>query len=516
MTVTAIRLRSVGKSYGPTRALADVNLDIEAGTVHAVLGENGAGKSTLIKILTGVLAPDTGSVDLFDERLDHESPQSAERLGLATVFQELSLVPHLSVEDNLFLANPPRSKFGWIDLRRQRSESQQWLDLVGLGGIHPGTHVEQLSLTQKQLLEIAKGFAKKPRILLLDEATASLPGNDVDRLFNIIADARREGLTVIYISHRMTEIERIADRCSVLRNGQLIATFDTHERSHDEICEMLAGREISQVFPPRRPVPGDAPVVLNVSKLCAVDKVRNISFALRKGEVLGIGGLEGQGQKELLQALYGAIRTTSGTVTLDGRPFKPSGPAAAIAGPRPLMLLPEDRKTDGLLLADSIRDNMLLSVKGKLSRFGLRDQTAEAACSSSIIQKLAIKISSPDAPVSSLSGGNQQKVLLARLLLNEPAVYLLMDPTRGIDVGTKQEIYALIRELADHGAAVLFLTTDFEELIGMCDRVLVLYGGTISGNLEGDAINEVNILEASLDIRRPGTELNRTDGKIRP
>jgi ribose transport system ATP-binding protein len=516
MTVTAIRLRGLGKSYGPTRALTDVSLDIEAGTVHAVLGENGAGKSTLIKILTGVLAPDTGTVDLFDERLDHDGPQSGEKLGLATVFQELSLVPHLSVEDNLFLSNPPRSKFGWIDLGRQRSESRHWLELVGLGEIHPGTHVNQLSLTQKQLLEIAKGFAKKPRILLLDEATASLPGNDVDRLFNIIAEARRKGLTVIYISHRMTEIERIADRCSVLRNGQLIETFDAHARSHDEICRMLAGREISQVFPPRRPVPADAPIVLDVSELSAVDKVHNISFTLRQGEVLGIGGLEGQGQKELLLALYGAIRATSGSVTLDGRPFKPSGPASAIAGQRPVMLLPEDRKTDGLLLAESIRDNMLLSVTGKLSRYGLRDKAAETACSRSIIQKLSIKISSADAPVSSLSGGNQQKVLLARLLLNEPAVYILMDPTRGIDVGTKQEIYALIRELADRGAAVLFLTTDFEELIGMCDRVLVLYAGRISRDLKGDAINEVNILEASLDVKRPVTDLNRMDREIRP
>lgn len=516
MTVNAIRLRGVGKSYGPTRALADVSLDIEAGTVHAVLGENGAGKSTLIKILTGVLAPDTGTVDLFDQRLDHDGPQAAETLGLATVFQELSLVPHLSVEDNLFLSNPPRSKFGWIDLRRQRAESHHWLDLVGLGDVHPGIHVGQLSLTQKQLLEIAKGLAKKPRILLLDEATASLPGNDVDRLFNIIADARREGLTVIYISHRMTEIERIADRCSVLRNGQLIETFDAHARSHDEICRMLAGREISQVFPPRRPVPADAPIVLDVSGLSAVDKVRNISFALRQGEVLGIGGLEGQGQKELLQTLYGAIRTTAGSVTLDGKPFKPAGPAAAIAGQRPVMLLPEDRKTDGLLLAESIRDNMLLSVTGKLSRYGVRDRGAETACSRAITQKLAIKIASPDAPVSSLSGGNQQKVLLARLLLNEPAVYILMDPTRGIDVGTKQEIYALIRELADRGAAVLFLTTDFEELIGMCDRVLVLYGGAIRRELKGDAINEVNIMEASLNMTRPETARNPADTEIRP
>lgn len=514
MTVNAIRLRGIGKSYGPTRALSDVSLDIEAGTVHAVLGENGAGKSTLIKILTGVLAPDTGTVDLFDERLDHDGPQAAERLGLATVFQELSLVPHLSVEDNLFLSKPPRSKFGWIDLRRQRAESRRWLDLVGLGDVRPATHAGQLSLTQRQLLEIAKGFAKTPRILLLDEATASLPGNDVDRLFKIIANARREGLTVIYISHRMSEIERIADRCSVLRNGQLIETFPTLSRSHDEICRMLAGREISQVFPPRHSLPSDAPVVLSVSGLSAVDKVKDISFAVRRGEVLGIGGLEGQGQKELLQTLYGAIRTAAGSVTLDGKPFDPTGPAAAIAGERPVMLLPEDRKTEGLLLAESIRDNMLLSVRGKLSRYGLRNQVAEVARSGDMIRKLAIKIASPEAPVSSLSGGNQQKVLLARLLLNEPAVYILMDPTRGIDVGTKQEIYALIRDLADRGAAVLFLTTDFEELIGMCDRVLVLYGGAITRELEGEALNEVNVMEASLNMTRPETIRNPAEMEI--
>ncbi|RWM88736.1 MAG: sugar ABC transporter ATP-binding protein [Mesorhizobium sp.] len=501
MKTLAVRFQNVSKSYGPTRALIDLSLDVGAGSIHAILGENGAGKSTLIKILTGVLAPDTGSVEVFGERLEHAGPGGSGRHGIATVFQELSLVPHLSVEDNLFLSEPRRGLFGLIDIGKQRREARPWLDLVGLTDVRPGTHVSELPLAQKQLLEIAKALARRPRILLLDEATASLPGKDVDRLFDILRHAQVGGLSVLYISHRMSEIERIADRCSVLRNGQHIETFATKSRSYADVCRMLAGRDVSQIFPPRRPAKHDAPVLLRVDNLSAVDLVRNVSFTLRVGEVVGLGGLEGQGQKELLLALYGAIRPSGGTVEFAGSRFQPGSPAQALSGDRSLMLLPDDRKTDGLLLSDSIEDNMLLCVKRKLGRWGVRNAAAEDRIVAAAVDQLAIKIASPKAPVSSLSGGNQQKVLLARLTLNNPSLYILMDPTRGIDVGTKQEIYSLIRSLADQGAAVLFLTTDLEELIGMCDRVLVFYGGTVCRELLGSAITDVGILEASLNLK---------------
>jgi ribose transport system ATP-binding protein len=500
MLACAMKLSAITKSFGQTRALVDLSLDVEAGSVHAILGENGAGKSTLIKILTGVLDPDEGHVEIFGERLVRGGLRKATQMGIATVFQELSLVPHLSVADNLFLSNPPRSRFGWIDLKRQKVDAKYWLDLVGLDGISPVTHVAELSLTQRQLLEIAKSLAKKPRILLLDEATASLPGADVDRLFDIIQQVRKQGLTTIYISHRMSEIERIADRCSVLRNGRHVETFDALSRSRDEVCRMLAGRDISQLFPPRRALSAFEPTVLRVMSLSVLDKVRDVSFELRRGEVLGLGGLDGQGQKELLMTLYGAIRRSAGTMEISGAPYNPGGPAEAMAGDLPVALLPEDRKTDGLLLHDAIEANILLSVRDKLSRFGLRDRAVEHAQATTMIERLAIKMSSMQAPVGELSGGNQQKVLLARLLLRKPAVYILMDPTRGIDVGTKQEIYALIRQLATEGAAVLYLTTDIEELIGMCDRVLIFYGGSIARELEGGEINEMNILDASLNM----------------
>ncbi len=495
----ALALAGVSQHYGATVALDDVNLEVAAGSIHAILGENGAGKSTLVKILSGSITPTHGTVRVGGSEMSFNGTASARDAGIATVFQELSLVPHLSISENVMMTTAPRSRFGWIDRGAERRAAMTWLSMVGLGDVDPRLRAMDLPLARRQLVEIAKALACEPRILLLDEATASLAAEQVATLFTLLRRLRDEGRTIIFISHRMHEIDALADRCSVLRNGRHIATFATREKSHDEVCTMLAGRELSQIFPERPPARGEQPVLLSARGVACGTQVRGVDLELRRGEILGLGGLEGQGQKEFVQALFGTIRLTGGRISLDGRKASHASPAGAIGAKCRMVLLPEDRKVDGLLLQESVSHNIALSVMGRFSRFGLRDKARERRISEESITRLQIK-ARPDQPVGQLSGGNQQKVLLARLLALEPQVLLLLDPTRGIDVGTKHEIYRLVRELADQGTGILFLTTDHEELIGLCDRVLVFYDGRVRSELVGDQISEANVMAATMNI----------------
>jgi ribose transport system ATP-binding protein len=495
-----LELRAVTKRYGAVAALTDGTLSCRAGSIHAIMGENGAGKSTLIKVVSGVVQPTSGSV-LFDgEAVRLDGPAAAQARGIACVFQELSLLPDLSVADNICAAAPPR-RFGLIDARAQRREAERLLAAVGCEGIDPRARVRDLSLSRQQMVEIAKALGRSPRLLILDEATSALTADDVATVSRLIRGLREQGLCVLYISHRMHEIRELADTCSVYANGRHVESFAAGSRSEAEIVRMMIGREITQVFPPRRPaaaaVPLAAAPVLETRALSWAPRLDRICMTLRPGEIVGLGGLDGQGQREFLQALFGGLAGVEGEVLVDGVAVRPSGPAAGKA--LGLALIPEDRKTEGLMLPLSVRDNLAMATLERRRRGPLIDAGAERRAVDGIVRRMRIK-AVPALPVATLSGGNQQKVVIGRWLMAGPRVLLLSDPTRGIDVGTKQEIYRLLRELADEGAAVLFTTTDYDELIGLCDRVLIFYAGRVVRELEAGAITEEAIISASLDI----------------
>jgi ribose transport system ATP-binding protein len=428
------------------------------------------------------------------------TPAAANAAGIVCVFQELSLIPELSVADNLFISNPPR-QFGMVDRRAQRRMAEEALARAGAEDIHPLALVKDLSLSRRQMVEIAKALGRKPRILILDEATSALTAADVTKIYAVLKRLRADGLALLYISHRMHEIAELADDCTVFCNGRSVASFPAGSKTDNEVVELMIGREYSSVFPPKgRPPAADATPLLEVRKLGWTDKLSDISLKLRAGEVIGLGGLDGQGQRELLLALFGVLRSTTGEVLIDGKPVHIDGPIAAKDRKVGMALIPEDRKTEGLMLPMSVRDNLTFASLDRMSRGGIVDRAAEQRLIDDMIRLLAIRTASPDIPVGSLSGGNQQKVVIGKWLMRSPRIILLNDPTRGIDVGTKQEIYQLLRRLADSGAAILFYSTDYDELIGCCDRVLVLYDGRITRELVGDAITERALVASALNV----------------
>jgi len=493
-------MQGVAKRYGGVRALEGADLAVEAGRIHAVLGENGAGKSTLIKIMAGVVQPDAGRLLLDDRPVAFASPAAAHAAGIACIFQELSLIPDLPVADNIAISNPPR-RFGLIDRRAQRRMAEEALSRAGADNIHPLALVKDLSLSRRQMVEIAKALARKPRILILDEATSALTAADVTKIYAVLRRLRGDGLALVYISHRMHEIVELADECTVFRNGRSVASYGAGTKSDSEVVELMIGREYSAVFPalPARPVPTEAPR-LELRHLFWTDRLDDVSLRLHAGEVIGLGGLDGQGQRELLLALFGVLRGTTGEVLVDGRPVAIAGPAAAKHGAIGMALIPEDRKTEGLMLAMSVRDNLSFAALGRLSTAGVVDAAAEDAAVARMVKLLAIRSDGTELPASSLSGGNQQKLVLGKWLMMAPRILLLNDPTRGIDVGTKQEIYALLRQLADAGTAILFYSTDYDELVGCCDRVLVMYDGRVRRELAGAEITEHALISSALNI----------------
>lgn len=491
-------LRGVTKRYGGVTALEAVDFACRLGSIHAVLGENGAGKSTLIKIVSGVVRPDEGEMTLGGVRAEFRHPSEANRAGVVCIFQELSLLPDLTVADNISIADPPR-RFGLIDGRAQRRRAEALLARIGCEDVNPRLPVRDLPLSRRQMVEIAKALAKDPKVLILDEATSALTSADVDRVFEVLRRLKADGVSILTISHRMHEIEAVADICSVFRNGRHIETFPQGDRSAGQIVEMMIGREIAAKFPPK-PAPAALrpPAVLETKGLAWEGRLNGIDLTVGRGEIVGLGGLDGQGQKELLLALFGVLRGVAGEVRVGGAPVRLRSPLDAKRAGVDMALIPEDRKTEGLLLPMSIADNLLVASLSRLSRGPFLDAKAAAAAVEEGIRRLRIKIGSPADPVATLSGGNQQKVVIAKWLMTGPRTILLNDPTRGIDVGTKQEIYRLLRELADAGAAILFYSTDYEELIGCCDRVAVMYDGRIRAELAGSEITERNIVASAL------------------
>ena len=493
-------MEGVSKRYGGVRALQEAGLVIEAGRIHAVLGENGAGKSTLIKIMAGVVVPDEGRMLLDSRPVSFSSPAAANAAGIVCIFQELSLIPDLSVADNIAISNPPL-RFGLIDRRAQRLLAEQALARAGAEDVHPLALVKDLSLSRRQMVEIAKALARRPRILILDEATSALTAVDVTKIYAVLKRLRAEGLALVYISHRMHEITELADECTVFCNGRSVATYVAGTKTDNEVVELMIGREYSSVFPPHKARAADSSVPrLELRHLDWTDRLDDISFALHAGEVIGLGGLDGQGQRELLLALFGVLRGMTGEVLIDGHAVEITGPSVAKRKEIGMALIPEDRKTEGLMLPMSVRDNLSFAALGQFSRWGIVDSRAERVAVDRIVQLLAVRTDGTDLAAGSLSGGNQQKLVIGKWLMMAPRIILLNDPTRGIDVGTKQEIYQLLRQLAEAGAAILFYSTDYDELVGCCDRVLVMYDGAIKRELAGVEITEHALVSSALNI----------------
>jgi ribose transport system ATP-binding protein len=493
-----LSMTGVSKRYGGVRALEAVDFESRTGSIHGVLGENGAGKSTLIKIASGVVRPDEGNIHLGGESVQFASPAAANAAGIVCIFQELSLMPDLTVADNISIASPPR-RFGLIDARAQRRRADELLARIGCEDVNPLMRVRDLPLSRRQMVEIAKALGKKPKVLILDEATSALTHADVETIYRVLADLKQQGLSILYISHRMNEIEALCDRLSVFRNGRHISTFDKGAHSPDEIVQMMIGREIAAQFPQKVEKPRPPPHLV-MRGLTWEDRLKGIDLSVGKGEIVGLGGLDGQGQKELLLGLFGVLQGIRGEITLAGKAVDITSPSAAKAEGKRIALIPEDRKTEGLMLPMSIGDNLVAASLGRISNGLFLDAGKEKTAIEAGIKRLQIKIGATSDAVSTLSGGNQQKVVIAKWLMTEPEVILLNDPTRGIDVGTKQELYRLLRDLAAQGAAILYYSTDYDELIGCCDRVAVMYDGRIARELEGTAITEKNIVSASLNI----------------
>jgi ribose transport system ATP-binding protein len=494
--VADLEARGVTKRFAGVVALEGVDFDADTGEVHALIGENGAGKSTFIKVLTGAVQPDEGEVRLLGEPLDVRNPRQAKRHGVAAVFQELSLVPDLTVAENVWFRRESLTPLGTISRRALRRRTRALLERLRFPQLDPDREVRGLSVAERQLVEVAKAVAGEPRVLILDEATSALSPKEVGWLLGLARRLAEDGLLVIYISHRLAEVRDVADRLTVFRNGRNVGTREAASISEDEVVSLMLGRRLERLYPDRLATATER-VALGVESLTFGHRLRDVDLDVQEGEIVGIGGLQGQGQLELFLSLFGVLRA-SGRITVGGKQVRIHSPRDALHAGIGLALVPEDRQNQGLLLPKSVRENMTLAVARRFARYGLLDLQQERALVDEAVRQLNIVLASPEQPVASLSGGNQQKVVIAKLLLTQARILLLYDLTRGVDVGTKGEIFHLMRDLAAQGYAILFFSTDMQELVHMADRVAVLAGGRVSAILEGPAIAEEAIIRASI------------------
>lgn len=485
-----LNVKSVVKSFPGVRALKGVSLTLNAGEVLAVLGENGAGKSTLMKILAGIQTPDAGAIEVDGVAAEIGSVQQALDLGIALIHQELNLADNLTVGANIYLGREPR-RFGLIDHRAIRRNSRDFLAKVGLD-VSPRLPVHQLSIGHQQLVEIAKALSTNARVLIMDEPTSSLSQHETENLFRVVKDLRSKGVAIVYISHRLGEVKELADRVVVLRDGENAGEIPREEITHDRMVRMMVGRDVSQLYPLKPHTAGD--VVLEVDGIATPANPRHsVSFAIKKGEIVGMAGLVGAGRTELLRAIFGIDRPLRGTVRVEGKALTQHTPIEAIdAG---IALVPEDRKQEGLVLEMSVRENVGLAGLKQHAKAGLfLDHGAESRDATRAMESLRIKTPSAKQIVQLLSGGNQQKVVLGKWLALHPKVLLLDEPTRGIDIGAKQEIYRLMEELASKGMAILFVSSEMEEVLGMSSRALVMHEGKITGELRREELSEEAVM----------------------
>ncbi len=492
-----LSVEHVSKSFPGVKALQDVSFDVESGTVHAVMGENGAGKSTLMLCIAGVQRPDPGGRLVFEGNpLDLATTRDANAHGIAIVFQELNLAPNLSIAENIVLGQEPRASKLFVDRRAMAEQARQVMRRLGMT-LDPGTRLGSLTIAQQQLVEIAKSLVHRPRLLILDEPTSSLSEAETLVLFRVIADLKREGVTILYISHRMREVFALCDVVTVLRDGRHVRTMPLAGTDQDEIVRLMVGRDLASVqrVPP---TPEEKPVVLAVRGLTRAPQYRDISFELRRGEIVGLAGLVGAGRSEMALGVFGAPPPDAGEVWLNGSRLQVDRPLTAMRNG--IGLVPEDRKGQGLVLMHGVGVNLSLAALRRLSKAGMIDFAAERSVVDKYVQRLRVKTPGTEQVIGLLSGGNQQKVVLAKWLATNPAVLIVDEPTRGVDVGAKAEIYALLRELAAEGLAILVISSDLPEVLTISDRVLVMREGRMMGELShADATEERIMALAALE-----------------
>jgi ABC-type sugar transport system ATPase subunit len=489
-----LEMKAISKVFYGVKALDDVHFDLQKGEVHALLGENGAGKSTLMKILAGIHQPEEGEVLLHGKAIHIASPSASQRLGISIIHQELNLNPYMTVAENIFMGREPR-RLGFVDFSRMEKETVALLDQLGLE-INPKERVASLSIGEQQIVEIAKALSLRSEILIMDEPTAVLTERESDKLFKLIDRLKRQGVAIIYISHRLNELKHFCDRMTVLRDGKHVTTRVFGDITEREIANLMVGRELKELFPEKPAEFGQD--LLRVDGLTCEPYFRDISFSLRKGEILGFSGLIGAGRTEMASAIFGDKRIQAGTIQYQGKPFKARSPSEAVRSG--LGFATEDRKQSGLLLEMSVAQNTTLPSLKRISRFGFIRRSVERDVVNRKVQELKIKVNEIDRPVKHLSGGNQQKVVLAKWLVAETELFFLDEPTRGIDVGARREIYNLISDLAHAGKGVIVISSELPELLGLCNRIIVMHQGQVTGVLDHTEASEEKIMALAAGV----------------
>ncbi|MFF9277222.1 sugar ABC transporter ATP-binding protein [Streptomyces griseosporeus] len=493
-----LSMSGITKSFPGVRALDGVDLDVQAGEVHCLLGQNGAGKSTLIKVLAGAHQPDTGTIRWRGEEVVLRSPIAAMRLGIATIYQELDLVEHLSVAENVHLGHEPTAAGFVVRRRTAKASTAALLARLGHPEIDPGRLVGDLSAAQQQIVSMARALSHDVRLIVMDEPSAALDPDEVDNLFRIVGDLTADGVAVVYISHRLEEIRRIGDRVTVLKDGRAVAGgLPAKTTPTREVVSLMTGRTMEYVFPRRPATPPTGTPVLQVRGLARDGEFAPLDLEVHAGEIVGLAGLVGSGRSEILETVYGARKPTAGQVLVDGRPLRPGSVRAAVrAG---VGLAPEERKAQALLMLESVTRNVSVSSLSRFSRAGWIDRGAERAAARAATRELSLRPDNPSVPVRTLSGGNQQKAVLARWLLRGCRVLLLDEPTRGVDVGARAELYAVVRRLADEGLAVLLVSSEVPEVLGLADRVLVLREGSVVHTAPAGELDEHRVLDLVME-----------------
>jgi ABC-type sugar transport system ATPase subunit len=485
-----LTLNAISKSFPGVRALSGVNLEVGPGEIHGLVGENGAGKSTLIKIIAGAYAPDEGEMRFADALVRWSSPREAKLHGIHVVYQEFALFPQLSVAENIFVGQERRNRFGMVDYGRTRREARQLLQKLGVS-LDVGASVSSLSVADQQMVEIARAMVLNVKLLVLDEPTAVIAGREVAVLFDLLRRLRESGVSVLFISHRLEEVFTICDRVTVLKDGRLVGTHDIAYVTRERLISMMVGRDLGDLFPPR-PATGPAGELVLRTEALAGNRVRDISIELRAGEIVALAGMVGAGRSELALALFGAAPLQSGTIHVKGRRFTSMTPARAIE--LGMGLVTEDRNSQGLAMLLDIAANITGPALSEVARRGLIDRRLESTIATREIERYRIACRGPATKVATMSGGNQQKVIVARWARICRSVLILDEPTRGIDVGAKAEIYRIMRDLAASGVAILMISSELTEVIGMADRVIVMHEGRMTGELAGVEVTEQNIM----------------------
>jgi rhamnose transport system ATP-binding protein len=489
-----LRTERISKSYDAIRALRDVSFELRAGEVHALIGENGAGKSTLIKIITGATQADSGQIFLQGQLLENHSTRAASALGIAAIYQQPALFPALSVAENIALGLEEKSLWSRVNWRTRNAHAHHLLSRVG-ASIDPNAEAAALSMPEQQLVEIARAIGAQAKILIMDEPTASLSERETANLYDVIQQLRKQGVGIIYISHRLEELTKLADRVTVLRDGEVIETRTMAGTTREQLIRIMVGRELSAVFPKRDPHAREVVLELN-NVCCGAVGVSGVNLTLRRGEIVGLAGLVGAGRTELARTIFGLTPADSGVIRVAGKSVRIGSPADAIACG--IAYVPEDRRRQGVIPELPVSSNVTLAILDRLSRRLCLDYAEETRVATEYVRNLRIKTASLRSPVASLSGGNQQKVALSRWLAAKPSVLILDEPTQGVDVGAKAEIYALIGNLATQGMAVLMISSELPEVIGMSDRIVVMHAGTVVGLLEGAQATQEAILSMAL------------------